>query len=164
MKTFFAHLADKPGGSPLRDGVKRWVLMRQDALRYGMAPLAVALAFAARLALNPLLLGDSPYLFFIPAVLVAAGLGGLGPGLLATGLSTVLGLFVITTFPVLTVPEIVNAGAFVLIGTGMAWGGEQLQRNRVQAAISADDARAREAHLTSILDTCLLYTSDAADE
>ncbi|HZD63474.1 MAG TPA: DUF4118 domain-containing protein, partial [Xanthobacteraceae bacterium] len=153
MKTFFAHLADKPGRTPLRDGVKRWVLMRQDALRYGMAPLAVAIAFVARLALTPLLHGDSPYLFFIPAVLVAAGLGGLGPGLLATALSAVLGLFLITTFPVLTVPEIVNAGAFVLIGAGMAWGGEQLQRNRVQAAISADDARAREAHLTSILDT-----------
>src|SRR6185503_6650020 len=106
-----------------------------------------------RMALTPIVQGDSPYLFFIPAILVAAGLGGLGPGLLATGLSTVLGLFVITTFPVLTVPEIVNAGAFVLIGTGMAWGGEQLQRNRVQAAISADDARAREAHLTSILNT-----------
>ena len=35
----------------------------------------------------------------------------------------------------------------------MAWGGEQLQRNRVQAATSANDALARAAHLTSILDT-----------
>ena len=104
-------------------------------------------------ALTPIVQGDSPYLFFIPAVLVAAGLGGLGPGLLATALSAVLGLFVITTFPNLTVPEVVNAVAFVLIGAGMAWGGEQLQRNRVQAAISANDAHARAAHLTSILDT-----------
>ena len=118
-----------------------------------MAPLAVAIAFVARMALTPILQGDSPYLFFIPAVLVAAGLGGLGPGLLATGLSAVLGLFVITDFPNLTVPEVVNAVAFVLIGAGMAWGGEQLQRNRVQAATSADDAHAREAHLKSILDT-----------
>ena len=118
-----------------------------------MAPLAVAIAFVARMALTPIVQGDSPYLFFIPAVLVAAGLGGLGPGLLATGLSAVLGLFVITDFPNLTVPEVVNAVAFVLIGAGMAWGGEQLQRNRVQAATSADDALARAAHLTSILDT-----------
>ena len=50
---------------------------------------------------------------------------------------------VITDFPDLTVPEVVNAVAFVLIGAGMAWGGEQLQRNRVQAAISANDAHAR---------------------
>ena len=153
MKTFLAHLADKPSDTPLLRGVKRWLLMRQDVLRYGMAPLAVAIAFVARMALTPIVQGDSPYLFFIPAVLVAAGLGGLGPGLLATGLSAVLGLFVITDFPNLTVPEVVNAVAFVLIGAGMAWGGEQLQRNRVQAAISANDAHARAAHLTSILDT-----------
>ena len=153
MKIFLAHLADKPNDTPLLRGVKRWLLMRQDVLRYGMAPLAVAIAFVARMALTPIVQGDSPYLFFIPAVLVAAGLGGLGPGLLATGLSAVLGLFVITDFPNLTVPEVVNAVAFVLIGAGMAWGGEQLQRNRVQAAISANDAHARAAHLTSILDT-----------
>src|SRR4249919_4013481 len=153
MKIFLAHLADKPSDTPLLRGVKRWLLMRQDVLRYGMAPLAVAIAFVARMALTPIVQGDSPYLFFIPAVLVAAGLGGLGPGLLATGLSAVLGLFVITDFPNLTVPEVVNTVAFVLIGAGMAWGGEQLQRNRVQAATSADDAHARAAHLTSILDT-----------
>ena len=143
MKTFLAHLADKPSDTTLLRGVKRWLLMRQDVLRYGMAPLAVAFAFVARMALTPIVQGDSPYLFFIPAVLVAAGLGGLGPGLLATGLSAILGLFVITDFPNLTVPEVVNAVAFVLIGAGMAWGGEQLQRNRVQAAISANDAHAR---------------------
>jgi two-component system sensor kinase FixL len=153
MKTFLTNFAAKPSDTRLLGGVKRWVLMRQDVLRYGIAPLAVAIAFVARIALTPILQGNSPYLFFIPAVLVAAGLGGLGPGLLATGLSAVLGLFLITTFPILTMPEIVNAVAFVLIGSGMAWGGEQLQRNRVQAATSADDAHAREAHVRSILDT-----------
>ena len=153
MKTFLANFAAKPSDTRLLGGVKRWVLMRQDVLRYGIAPLAVAIAFVARIALTPILQGDSPYLFFIPAVLVAAGLGGLGPGLLATGLSAVLGLLLITTFPILTMPEIVNAVAFVLIGAGMAWGGEQLQRNRVQAATNADDAHAREAHVRSILDT-----------
>ena len=107
-----------------------------------MAPLAVAIAFVARMALTPIVQGDSPYLFFIHAVLVAAGLGGLGPGLLATGLSAVLDLFY-HGLPDLTVPEVVNAVAFVLIGAGMAWSGEQLQRNRVQAAISANDAHAR---------------------
>ncbi len=143
MKTFLANFAAKPSDTRLLGGVKRWVLMRQDVLRYGMAPLAVAIAFVGRVGLNPIVQGDSPYLFFIPAVLVAAGLGGLGPGLLATGLSAVLDLFVITDFPNLTVPEVVNAVAFVLIGAGMAWSGEQLQRNRVQAAISANDAHAR---------------------
>ena len=49
----------------------------------------------------------------------------------------------ITDFPNLKVPEVVNAVAFVLIGAGMAWGGEHLQRNLVQAAISANDVHAR---------------------
>ena len=92
MKTFLAHLAANPSEPPLLSSLKRWLLMRQDLLRYGMAPFAVAVAFAVRMALTPIVQGDSPYLFFIPAVLVAAGLGGLGPGLLATGLSAVLGL------------------------------------------------------------------------
>jgi K+-sensing histidine kinase KdpD len=105
VKTFLAHLADKPSDTPLLRGVKRWLLMRQDLLRYGMAPLAVAIAFVARMALTPIVQGDSPYLFFIPAVLVAAGLGGLGPGLLATGLSAVLDLFVITDFRTLRFPK-----------------------------------------------------------
>ena len=92
MKTFLAHLAANPSETAVLSRLKRWLLMRQDLLRYGMAPLAVAIAFVARMALTPIVQGDSPYLFFIHAVLVAAGLGGLGPGLLATGLSAVLGL------------------------------------------------------------------------
>ena len=44
-----------------------------------------------RLALTPILQDESPYLFFVPAVLVAAGIGGLGPGLMATGLGALLG-------------------------------------------------------------------------
>jgi two-component system, LuxR family, sensor kinase FixL len=65
----------------------------------------------------------------------------------------VLGLFVITTFPSLSVPEIVEAALFTLIAAGICWSGEQLQRNRIQAATSTRDALAREAHLASILDT-----------
>ncbi|MGZ3286918.1 MAG: DUF4118 domain-containing protein, partial [Xanthobacteraceae bacterium] len=149
MKTFLAHLDAKPGDTGRLSGVKHWLLTRQDVLRYGMAPLAVAIAFVARAALTPILQADSPHLLFVPAVLLAAGLGGLGPGLLATGLSALLGCLIIPTFPTLTMPELVDAFAFTLIGVGVAWGGEQLQRNRIKAAASDDDAFAREAHLKS---------------
>jgi two-component system sensor kinase FixL len=111
------------------------------------------LALAARAAFFPILHNDSPYLFFVPAVLVAAGLGGFGPGLLATGLGALAGLFVIAPFPRVSLPEIVDAVVFVVIGAGIAAGGEQLRRNRARAADSARNARTREAHLTSILDT-----------
>ena len=59
----------------------------------------MAIAFLARFALTPIQGDASPYLLFVPAVLVAAGLGGLGPGLLAMGLSVLLGFFVITISP-----------------------------------------------------------------
>jgi len=96
---------------------------------------------------------EAPYLFFIPAVLVAAGVGGLGPGLLATALCTGLVLFVIKPHAVYWPTEILDDAIFALIGGGIAWIGEQLQRSRVQASASTADALAREAHLKSILDT-----------
>ena len=153
MKTFVTDLAAKSSPQGHLSAVKHWLFVRQEALRYALAPLAVALAFLARLALTPILGDASPYLLFVPAVLIAAGLGGLGPGLLATGLSVVLGFFVSTISPSLSVPEIVDAALFTMIGAGIAWSGEQLQRNRIRAATSTRDALAREAHLASILNT-----------
>jgi two-component system, LuxR family, sensor kinase FixL len=132
----------------------RWLLLRRELPRYGIAPIAVALAFVLRVALMPLLPDDAPYLLFIPAVLVAAAFGGLGPGLLATGLSLLLGLLFVASAPY-DVPELVNAAIFSLIGAGIAWSGEQLHRYRQRAAASARDALGREAHLQSILDTVL---------
>ena len=96
MKTFVTDWTTKssPGGH--LSAFRHWLFVRQEVLCYALAPAAVAIAFLARLALTPILGDVSPYLLFVPAVLVAGGLGGLGPGLLATGLSVVLGLFVVT--------------------------------------------------------------------
>ena len=127
---------------------------RPSVMRYGLAPIAVALALAARgRCWSRYCRTNSPYLFFVPAVLVAAGLGGLGPGLLATILSVLLGFFAIVGVLELSRSEVVNAAVFTAIGAGMAWGGEQLRRARLRAAASTQDALAREAHLQSILDT-----------
>src|SRR6266699_3422080 len=153
MKTFVTDVAAKSGPGGHLSVFKNWLFLRRDLLRYALAPLAVAIAFLARLAFTPILGDASPYLLFVPAVLVAAGVGGFGPGLLATGLSVVLGFFVITISPGVSVSEIVDAALFTLIGAGISWSGEQLQRNRIQAATSTRDALAREAHLASILDT-----------
>src|SRR5258708_215184 len=152
MKTFVTDLGAKPSPEGQLSGFRHWLFVRQEALRYALAPVAVAIAFLVRLALTPILGDASPYLLFVPAVLTAAGLGGLGPGLLATGLSVVFGFFVSTISPSLSVPEIVDAALFTLIGVGIAWSGEQLHRNRMRAAASTRDALAREAHFASILD------------
>jgi two-component system, LuxR family, sensor kinase FixL len=153
MRTFVTDLAAKSSPQGHLSAFKHWLFVRREALRYALAPFAVGLAFLARFALTPILGDASPYLLFVPAVLTAAGLGGLGPGLLATGLSVVLGFFVSTISPSLSVPEIVEAALFTLIAAGISWSGEQLQRNRIQAATSTRDALAREAHLASILET-----------
>jgi two-component system sensor kinase FixL len=129
--------------------VPRW----SGAMQYGLAPIAVAFAFAARVALQPVLVDEAPYLFFVPAVLVAAGIG-LGPGLVATALSLAVGCFFVGSgFPHFSQSEWASAAAFAAIGIGMAWGGEQLQRIRRRAAASTQETLAREAHLQSILDT-----------
>jgi two-component system sensor kinase FixL len=122
-------------------------------VRYGLAALAVALALAARFVLAPFLLDEAPYLVFVPAVLLAAAAGGLGPGLLATGLSVMLGSIFIAPAPYET-SQLVHAIIFLLIGGGIAWSGERLQRYRRRAEASTHDALGREAHLQSILDTC----------
>jgi two-component system, LuxR family, sensor kinase FixL len=131
--------------------IKARGFLRAEVGRYAVAPIAVAIAFGARLALTPILHDDSPYLFFVPAVLAAAGFGGFGPGLLATLLGVML--VVTESYSAITMPELVNAVAFCIIGAGSSWGGEQLQRSRRRAAASARDALAREAHLQSILDS-----------
>lgn len=57
------------------------------AVRYLLAVAAVALVVLVRTFLMPVLGASIPLLPFVPAILLAAWFGGLGPGLLATALS-----------------------------------------------------------------------------
>ncbi len=91
------------------------------------------------------------YLFLVPAILVISALGGVGPGILATGLSIAVELF--SASPDLRRPDLINAAAFLTIGLGMAWLGGRVQRARHVAEETNRDLLAREAHLKSILDT-----------
>ena len=64
---------------------------RSALLRYSVAVLAVVLALLSKLALEPLIVQETPFLLVFAAVIVSAWYGGLGPGLLATvaaGLAT----------------------------------------------------------------------------
>ena len=60
---------------------------RGAALRYGIAAVVVLLTLGLRMVLSPFVPNDSVFLFFLPPVLISAGIGGLGPALLATILS-----------------------------------------------------------------------------
>src|SRR5215218_4872646 len=56
-------------------------------LRYGVATLAVGVALLVKLLLDPLTVQDTPFLLVFSAIIVSAWYGGLGPGLMATGMS-----------------------------------------------------------------------------
>jgi len=116
---------------------------------YWLAPAAVGVLLLLRLGLDPWLHAHAAFLLFIPAILLAAGVGGLGPGLLATALGLIVG---IGFGGGLAAPEIVEACIFAGVGAGISWFGEQLRRTLTHDKKTARDLRAREAHLRSVLD------------
>src|ERR1035438_9688382 len=63
---------------------------RSTALRYGAAVGSTALALLARMALNPQLDGQLPFVTFFAGVAVAAWLGGVGPAILSASLGFAL--------------------------------------------------------------------------
>ncbi len=137
-----------------------WSGLKSPALqgavqRYGISIAAFALALALNFLLESLLLlrGDASYLFFLPAILIASAYSGWGPGLLATLLGLLFGLFFVVDFRSLTTADVVNAVSFAVVGIGVSWRGEMLRRSRFSAAANADAAEARAAHLQSILDS-----------
>ena len=66
---------------------------RSPLARYGAAAAAVGVAAVLRGLVSPVLGAESPFLLFVVAVIVAAWLGGGGPGLFATGLAALVGTY-----------------------------------------------------------------------
>jgi two-component system, LuxR family, sensor kinase FixL len=118
---------------------------------YIAAAAGVAIMLLLAWGLHPWLGDRGAFLIFIPAVLCAAALGGLGPGLLATLLSLVFGLL-LARGSRSGYPEMLEAVIFAVVGAGIAWFGEELRHIRLRDREHTADLRAREAHLRSILD------------
>jgi two-component system sensor kinase FixL len=132
-------------------------LLLRPLVIYAIVLALVAFTVLACWLVAPGLDGLSLYLFLLPAVLAAGLVGGLGPGLFATALGLVAQLFADAG---LADPGTSRLGAglagaitFAALGVAIAWLGERLHRARALALTSALAARAREAHLQSILDT-----------
>jgi len=123
------------------------------ALLYALAVALAGAAFLLRAAMTPYMQGQVDYLFFVPAVLIAGTMGGLGPGLLCTTLCTAAALMTSGDPRTLDVQEAVSTGVLFIIGVSVAAFGEGLHRARLQATSSTRDLLSREAHLQSILDT-----------
>lgn len=122
---------------------------------YGLAAavLGAGAGLAARLAMTPLLEDRLALLFFVPAVVIAAALGGAAPGALATVLGLVCGVYVTWATGALALGDLVGAAVFVLLGAAITAGGEAFQNMRLRSAAAHRDLLAREAHLQSILAT-----------
>jgi K+-sensing histidine kinase KdpD len=128
-------------------------ILWRGAFGCSLAVCCVAIAFGVRLLLSTTLDGQSAFLFFTPAVVVAGTVAGLGPGITATALSLMLGLGFFHHLPKVSEADPVSAAAFAAIGLAISIMGGRLYRSRKQAAASRDDLLAGQAHLISILDT-----------
>ena len=117
--------------------------------------ISIGLALASvlgRLLLAPVFGLHSQFLFFVPALLVAAALGGSGPTLVVGAISLAGGLYLMA--PVDFDPTVIaSAILFVVFCGGVAVAGDRYARSQVAAAFMAKARMEREAHLESILDT-----------
>lgn len=87
--------------------------------RYSIAVLTVAQVLIIKLLLAPQIGGETPFLLLFTAVMVSAGYGGAGPGLLATTLAALASNYFFlppTGSFSLSLDEIVKMGVFVLEG------------------------------------------------
>jgi PAS domain S-box-containing protein len=113
------------------------------ARRYLIAVVAVAVAMLARLTYQELLDGPIGYTLFMPAVLVAAGYGGFGPGFVALSLSGLLGNYFSQRhygeFELADTAEGVRLALSLLAGLLICVMGGQLQGTRRRAVADAKE-------------------------
>ena len=120
--------------------------------RYLVAAVSTALCIGMRYAVEPFLQDVTIFLFFVPALMASAALGGFGPALAATILS-IAANFLLFAAPDPTRGAYVSALMFLVLGLASGWAGMQLRRTALDAARVVQDLEAREAHLELILDT-----------
>ncbi|HEY2357909.1 MAG TPA: PAS domain S-box protein [Phenylobacterium sp.] len=120
---------------------------------YAVAIAACAASLALHLALQPIFHDRTIFVLFIPAVILAAAFGGMGPALLATALGLV-GNLIFSGGDFLHQPaNVIDAVIFLLIGPGLGWAGARLIARGREARAALEHLAEREAHLRSILDT-----------
>ena len=130
------------------------IIDRPVLLRYGVAIFALALAVLVRMLFQPLFGETTPFLFFFPAIMAAAWYGGLGPGLLVTGLSVAAAnyFFIPPTFSfqVPTFLSAVQISVFSAIGVFITLLNERLHRARRGAEVMALESLRREEDLRRV--------------
>jgi len=116
--------------------------------RIAVALLAVLAALGFRLALTPLLGTASPFLMFVPAVMLAAWFGGLWPGLFAAILSSALGThYLLAQVPRPGLEEWDRVVLFLVVCAIIVWVQVRVAAaaERVSASLARERAARREA-------------------
>src|SRR5262245_38733246 len=103
-------------------------------VRYALA-VAVAFAAAALRGLLSTVWGDaSPFLLFVPAIVLSAWAGGFGPGIVTTVLGALLASFFwlppVYSFRLATWSELIGLAIFVAIGATIGGISEAMHRGR----------------------------------
>ena len=120
------------------------------AMRYGVAVLAVGAALLVKVLLDPLTAQETPFLLVFGAIMVSAWYGGLGPGLLATGLSALATDYFFLSPQgsfLLFGTEIVDLSVLVLEGVLVSVLTSSLRSARHRAERSTMEARRHEESL-----------------
>ena len=120
---------------------------------YAVAVASTAACAALRILLDSYFHDDVVFLLFVPALLASAAVGGLGPTLLAGGLSILLSFWIVG-FQTGQNPELlVRGGVFVILTMAIGVIGSRMLGSSGAIRQYVADLQAREAHLQSILDT-----------
>ena len=146
-------MSDSQGAMPGENVIARILTERRPGLAYATGVGGVGLALAVRLLLAPLLQGQTAFLFFVPAVVLAGAFGGLIPGLVVTSLGLAAALLVGVHSGHAVAPQAIGALIYVLMGLAIAVGGELYHHLRLRIVAANRGLQQREAHLRSILDT-----------
>ncbi|HEV2445930.1 MAG TPA: PAS domain S-box protein, partial [Candidatus Sulfopaludibacter sp.] len=132
--------------------------MTSKLSRYALAIAAVLVAVGVRILLAPLLTTHAPLLLLTLSVMVAARFGGVGPGLLATGLSLVIGTYFFIapyySFRIANPADAVYLLLFLVVGVAISLLNGQLRR-----AFELSEEAAQRYHTLSEAVPQLVWTS-----
>ncbi len=154
--------------------MKRIVMVRSAPIRYAVASAVVLLTFLLKWPIEWLVGPGPPLIFFVPAVTLSAWQGGLGPGLLATALSSVLCAFYffepIGRMGISNPNDVARLVAFmaegILTGVTMEWlhrARRQAEESRLEAERFRENSRRAEELLRAIIDNvdAIIYLKDS---
>ena len=118
--------------------------------RYALAFAAVSVATLLRLWLDPLLIWKAPFVFFILAILASSRYGGLGPGVLATGLSLVSGAYFFLKPPI-ALADTINLSLFGTAGIAIVLLNGQLRNALARSTHKEEQLRLISDHVPQFL-------------